>query len=199
MNDYTGAQIDAALRRLGSYRVRRAQTVAKEGPPDGISGATILALGLRESDLRNVNGGLKLVDGKWQTDPEKPDHGVFQISTKHHAVALKAMPGVEEGSWWPVIEGATAYDFGHCPRFEESLRYTLELMHEAQAYGTDHGVIELGRFSVAAHNAGIGGAYRGWKEGNVDKYTTGGDYSAWVLRHSRLIREWLHDHLAWRV
>lgn len=112
------------------------------------------------------------------------------------------MPAVKEGTWGPVIDdGNTAYSFGYAPRFEQSLWFTLDNMHEAQAYAEDHGVpeSELGRFAVAAHNGGIGGALQGWREGDVDKYTAGGDYSAWVARHATKIRAWLRDHPAWLV
>ena len=32
----------------------------------------------------------------------------------------------------------------------------------------------------------------------VDKYTTGGDYSAWVIRHRSLVQRWLNDHPNWK-
>ena len=47
MSDYTADQVSAALKRLGHYRVVRIQRVALEGESDGISGALLLALGLR--------------------------------------------------------------------------------------------------------------------------------------------------------
>lgn len=202
MADLNASQVEAALRRLGLYRVRRAQQVAKEGPPDGISGATLLALGLRESGLRNINGGLKKdSEGRWIADPERPDHGVFQINRGFHASALKRMPAVEEDSWWPVISDKTAYDKGYAPRFEESLRFVLELAHEHQAYGESQGIIEddLGRFAIVAHNAGAGGAMRGWNEGEPDKFTAGGDYSAWVLRHRDKINHFLKANPKWQA
>lgn len=162
----------------------------------------MLALGLRETGLQNVNGGAILLNGEWVLpDPQHRDDGVFQISRDHHPLFLKRMVAVEEGTWGPVIDGFTAYSAGYCPRFEDSLQFTVTMMHEAQAYADDHGVpqLELGRFAVAAHNAGVWGAIKGWREGDVDKYTTYGDYSEWVMFHRTAINLWLKDHPGWRV
>ncbi len=197
MTDYSADQVGSALRRCGHYRVVRAQRVALEGEPDGISGALLLALGLRETGLRNINGGARRVDGEWV--PTKTDRGIFQIASEHHPHDLARMPGVAEGTWSPVIRpNSSAEDT--CPRFEDSLQFTLRGMHEAQAYAGDHGVPEdlLARFAVAAHNAGIGGALKGWGEHNIDKYTAKGDYSGWVLRHRGFIIRWLNDHPTWK-
>lgn len=203
MSDFTQEQVGKACANLGRYRVQRAQIVAKEGVPDGISGATVLALGLRETHLTNIEGGAKLVDGKWvaETDPNRMDVGVFQISRLWHKPTLAQMPGVKAKTWGPVVDGKTAADGGHCPRYEESLRYTIESMQEAIAYAGDKGVTEAEqvRFAIAAHNAGQGGALRGYREGNVDKYTTGGDYSAWVIRHRTLVNRWLAQHPNWKA
>lgn len=198
MSDFTPDQVGSALKRCGHYRVTRAQRVALEGEPDGISGALLLALGLRETGLKNINGGARKVDGEWVAT--KTDRGIFQIASEFHMADLARMPGVAEGTWGPVVaHGAQAEN--SCPRFEDSLQFTLRAMHEAQAYGEDHGVgiSELPRFAVAAHNAGIGGALRGYNDGDVDAHTTGGDYSAWTLRHRTLINRWLADHATWKV
>lgn len=199
VENLTQTQVGEALRRLGNYRVRRTQTVALEGAPDGISGSLVLALGLRETRLRNVNGGARLERGVWV--PSKDDRGVFQIASKYHAAELARMPGVAEGTWAPVIAGKSPADERYCPRFEDSLRFTLAAMHEAQALAEDHDVPvdERARFAVAAHNAGAGGALEGWLNGDVDENTTHGDYSAWVGHHAGIIRAWLREHDGWRI
>ncbi|MEJ7824928.1 MAG: hypothetical protein WKF48_05840 [Solirubrobacteraceae bacterium] len=203
MAEFTDTQVAAALKQLGRYRVVRAQVVAHEGEPDGISGSLLLALGLRETGLRNIEGGAKLVDGRWrpEDDPARKDVGVFQISRRYHSLALGRMPGVLAGTWGPVVDAKSAASDGHCPRYEESLRYTLAEIHEALAYGADRGVSgpDLPRFAVAAHNAGVGGAIDGYRAGDVDKTTTGGDYSAWTLRHRAKINAWLVAHPNWRA
>jgi hypothetical protein len=186
---------------LGNYRVKRAQQAALQGTPDGISGGLLLALGLRESHLTNVEGGAKLVDGRWvaQDDPNRMDVGWTQISRLHHLDSLRRMPGVKVRTWAPVVSGKTAADGGYAPRFEEALQFTIQELREAQAYGQDHGVDrnDLVRFAIAAHNAGSGGAVRGFREGDVDKYTARGDYSAWVLATKAQVNGWLTTHPNW--
>ncbi len=203
MGPYTEQQLHDALTRLGRYRVRRAQTVALEGEPDGISGALLLALGLRETGLRNIEGGAKLQDGRWvpETDPARRDVGWVQISRRYHRDALARMPGVSAGTWGPVREGVSAAVGGYCPRFEDSLRYTLGEMHESIAYADDNELPENDwvRFAVVAHNAGVVGALSGYGAGQVDKNTAGGDYSQWVVEHRTRINAWLHGHPGWRV
>ncbi|MEJ7784746.1 MAG: hypothetical protein WKF96_08085 [Solirubrobacteraceae bacterium] len=203
MADFTDTQIGEALKALGNYRVRRAQVVALEGEPDGISGSLLLSLGLRETRLRNIEGGAKLVDGRWvaEDDPARMDVGIFQISRRYHMADLRRMVAVASGTWKPTVDLRTAADGGFCPRFEESIRYVLSEMHEAIAYGEDRGVkgSELPRFAVAAHNAGIGGAIEGYRQGDMDARTTGGDYSGWTLRHRTKINSWLGAHANWRA
>src|SRR4051812_6659107 len=81
------AKVLERLERLGNYRVEMAQMVAFEGDPDEISGALLLALGLRESGLANIN------------NPAETDHGCFQISELYHVAFLKTQPGCPVGTW----------------------------------------------------------------------------------------------------
>lgn len=206
----TQEQIGAALARLGNYRVLRAQQVAAEGTPDGISGSLVLALGMRETWGRNIEGGAKIdpATGKWVAlDPNNPDDvrkmdvGWTQINRGYHFTALANMPGVATGTWAPVVEGHNPTQSGIVPRFEEALRFTIVELHEHVAYALDHKVPskDAVRVAVAGHNAGIGGAMRGYQQGNVDKYTANGDYSAWVLAARSHVNEWLGDHPNWRA
>lgn len=201
MKALTATQVDSAIKRFGYYRTRRTQQVAAMGPPDGISGALLLALGLRETLLQNINGGARFDPElqKWVATTE--DHGVFQISTRHHQRVLAMMPAVEVDTWGPVVPGFSAYDEGYCPRFEDSLQFTLRYMHDAQEQGSDAGIDpdDLGRFAVVAHNAGVSGALRGFREGNPDKYTAGGDYSTWIMAHRTKVNTWLRGHPKWKV
>lgn len=201
MPDFTQSQVGDSLGRLGRYRVMRAQAVANQGMPDGISGSTILALGLRETGLRNIEGGVKMVNGRWvkQDEPLKKDVGFVQINRGIHLDDLRLMPGVKSGTWGPVIGNRTAADDGYCMRFEDALRWTIDNLHESIAYAEDRDVWEPVRFAIAAHNAGRGGAMTGARAGDVDQETTHGDYSAWVLRHRTLINRWLGAHPNWRI
>ena len=203
----TETQVDRALARLGNYRVRRAQIVANAGAPDGISGALLLALGLRETNGINEQGGAKRdpATGKWVSlgpgDADLMDVGALQISRQHHLSELRRLPAVKNHTWGPVIPGKTPADYGYVPRWTDALRFTLTEMHEAIAYAEDSGVHsgDLIRFAVAAHNAGKGGALSGYRAGDVDKYTANGDYSKWVLLARTEVNRWLGTHPNWKV
>lgn len=198
----TDEQVGKFLTDLGNYRVKRATQAALDGPSDGISGALLLAIGLKETHLRNVEGGAKKdAAGNWvpETDPTRMDVGWLQISRRYHPLNLAAMPGVKAGTWTPLVEGKTANDGGFVPRFEDSLQFTITELRDAQDYGRAHGVADadLVRYAVAAHNAGLGGALRGYREGNVDKYTALGDYSQWILDTRTQVNHWLGSHPNW--
>lgn len=200
--------IAKSLSTLGNYRVKRAQQVAGEGPSDGISGSLLLALTLRETWGRNIEGGAKLVDGKWVAlDPNNPDDahkmdvGAFQINRGYHKDQLQKMPAVKVGTWQPVVPGKTPYDPGFVPRFEEQLQFTIKELRDASLYARNNGVKQedRARFAIAAHNAGKGGALKGYREGDVDKYTTNGDYSADILAKRSQVNHWLNEHPNWKV
>lgn len=201
---FSQQQVDAAIQHFGRYRTRRCQELANEGPPDGISGAHLIAMGLRETGLKNVRGGvIRDSTGMWikQPDYRQQDVGWVQISQKYHEEALSRMVGVAEGTWSPVLSGKTAASPKCCPRFTDSLRYTLDEMHESQQFADDFSVPDnmLAQFAVAAHNAGAGGALSGYRKGNMDLYTTGGDYSVWVYAHVKKVRDFFKRNPKYKV
>lgn len=185
MSDYTEANLADALKRLGVYRVQAAQDVADDVEGDGITGALMLALGLRETGLRNIN------------NPAETDHGCFQISELYHLDFLAKEPGVPAGQW-RAVAGHYADDTGFCPRYTPALIYAHQMIVSNTAYAHSRGYSHPVRFGVAAYNAGLGGAVAGYKVGNVDKYTTGGDYSAWVFTHKTMIQKWINAHPNWQ-
>jgi hypothetical protein len=68
------------------------------------------------------------------------------------------MPAVQTGTWGPLVDGKTAYDAYMVPRFEDSLQFTMSLLHEHMALADDAGVDELDDrvdIAIAAHNAGF--------------------------------------------
>lgn len=196
----TASQIESALKGLGHYRCVRAQELVEGfgSATDGLLGSHVLALGMRETWGRNIEGGAMLVDNKWvrETDPTHMDVGWLQISRRYHADALKGMPGVKVGTWEPVVKGKTANDSGYAPRYSDSLRFTEQELRDAMAYAVTNKVKKADRvrFALAAHNAGKGGALSGYKAANVDKYTAMGDYSAWVLEAQKLVSRFLTRH-----
>lgn len=187
MSDLTQDQVGHALANLGNYRVLVTQEYAAQGDPDGISGALLLSLGLRETGLKNIN------------NQAQTDHGWCQISEVYHSPWLHSEPGCPVGKW-TAVPGHSAVEDGYAPRFTPALHYAVKILHDAQTYGRVKGVrgSDIVSFAVAAYNAGVGGALSGYRVGNVDKYTTGGDYSAWVLRHKPLVAHWLDAHPNWR-
>lgn len=187
MPDFTQGQVDNTLKMLGNYRVRMAQEVALEGPPDAFSGALLLALGLRESRLQNIN------------NEADTDHGCFQISELFHSSWLMSQPGCPEGTW-SAVPSHSAVEDNYVPRYTPACQYALQILQDNYAYAVVKGVAsdQLLRFAIAAYNAGPGGAMRGYREGDVDKYTTGADYSAWVLRHRTKVNNFLVDHPNWK-
>lgn len=201
----TLSQVGAAFRAAGQYRVQRALEIAGEGAPDGVSGSLLLALGLRETGLRNVQGGAKQVDGRWVAlsagDWRLMDVGALQISRRYHADALKRMPAVKAGTWGPVAPGHTPYEYGYVPRWTDALRFTIDELHENTAYAMEHGILGAAatRFAVAAHNAGAGGALAGHRAGDVDRWTAHGDYSEWVLAARTVVNQWLGQHPGWKA
>lgn len=182
------AAVSKALVRLGYFRVCMAQYVALEGPPDDISGSLLLALGLRESLLQNINN-------KAQTDK-----GCFQLTEQYHAAFLRDQPGCLEHTW-TVSPGHSAYEDGYCPRYTPALNYALGMLQSHRRYAIGLGLSgqDAVRFAVAAYNAGVGGALAGYKANDIDLKTTGGDYSAWVLEHRTMINRWLHEHPNWQI
>ena len=197
MADLTQSQVGAALKNLGNFRVITAQVIAMEGEPDLISGALLLSLGLRESHLRNV-------ENEAQTDK-----GVVQITRLYHAAWLRSQPGCKAGSFttdpsksdeWRIAPGShTALEDGYVPRFTPAVIYACDMLKDA-IYAAPKNLEgeDLIRFAIASYNAGQGGAKKGLAEGDVDKYTTGKDYSAWVIRHRSLVHRWLRDHPNWK-
>jgi hypothetical protein len=185
--DLSYSYVSDCLKRLGQYRVQAADELGAEAD-DGISGALLLSLGLRESGLRNINNAANT------------DHGVFQISEVYHGTWLKGQPGCPVG-YWRAQAGHTAVEDGYAPRYTPALNYALEILHDAQDYARAKGVPEgeRVRFAVAAYNAGVGGALAGYRAGDVDRYTTGHDYSAWVLKHRSLVQKFLREHPNWKA
>lgn len=191
--------LDSRLRALGLYRVQAAQRIASDPPVDG---ALLLALGVRESGCRNVVG----------------DHGDargwLQINDRFHSGFLKGVPGCKLGFYdlaahrwvgdepaqWHRVPGATALDEGYGPRFSDAATYVAGLIAANLEQASDLGVgdVDLLEVAVAAFNAGMGGAMRGYREQASDRHTTGGDYSADVLKRRGEIGAWLNAHPTWR-
>jgi hypothetical protein len=197
-NPLSDQDVETHITQLGNYRVKRIQQIAKQFEPY-LTGAHLLALGLRETFLQNIEGGAKWDDEAKKWVQAYDDVGLFQISRRYNTPRLNTMEAVVEGTWGPVIPGKTPAIRGYCPRFEDSIQYMVHSIHDHLALTEDWEIPEedRGRMVLAGHNAGMGGALKGYKEGDVDKYSADGDYSGWILERAAQVERWLADHPGW--
>lgn len=190
-------EINAALATLGNWRVLHTQEAC--WPYNPISASTMLALGFRETGLKNVCGGAKWNGTEWVQS--FTDRGWLQISDTidREAKWLATQEGCTNGYWSPSEPPVNALTPMHCPRFSPALDFTKATMLDDMQFAAEANVPagERLRFAVAEHNAGPTGALEGWRDGNIDKNTTGGDYSAYVLGTAPLIHNWIVAHPRW--
>lgn len=184
----TARVIDESMKNLGNFRVLQAQAIALEGDPDQISGALLLAMTTRESMGQNIN------------NEAQTDKGCYQFTERYHGDWLKKEPGCPEGTWRPV-EGHSAFEDRFCPRFTPATIRVVEVLryNRQQAFALNVEPENVVPFAVAAFNAGVGGATEGWRAGDPDMKTTGGDYSKWVLGARSLVNSWLNRHPRWKL
>lgn len=198
----TTFEVGQALANLGNYRVIRVQEKVyllqnKSWKP--FAASLVLALGFRESTLRNVCGGaVQNESGEWVKSYS--DRGWVQIADTidTNAKWLAKQEGCAEGKWTPAEPPVSALEPRHCPRFTVALEYALKELKGDYAFGKKEGVSDPVRFAVAAYNGGAGGALRGYRAGDVDKYTAHGDYSKSVLEIQPLIHDWIVAHPNWQ-
>lgn len=183
MATHTKAELSPQLRGFGAKRYFELSDAIARYRFTDVGDRVMLALSSREADLLNV------------TSPTN-DRGAFQISMASHAADLMHMPAVEDGTWGPIIVGATAADDGMVPMLSAGAVFAMQKLKSDRDFGISQGVpknLQL-RFALASYNAGRVGALKGFKEGDVDLHTTGGDYSADVLERWKviapLIAEW---------
>lgn len=193
----TPAEINDALAHLGNWRVLHTQEACYPYKP--IPASVMLALGFRESGLKNICGGAVLQNGVWVQS--YTDRGWLQISATidREAKWLAKQEGCGNGYWSPASPPVNALTEMHVPRFSPALDFTKATMLEDMAFAANANVppADRLRFAVAAHNAGPTGALAGYREGDVDKHTAGGDYSAYVFATAPLIHDWIVGHPNW--
>lgn len=116
----------------------------------------LAAVASRETNLKHVNG-----DGGH-------GRGIMQIDDRYHGNFLRE-------------HGAEAPEF--VPPLYCSVHYAGRLLHSHVLSARQLGVRAAFTviFIAAAYNAGLGGATNGWREGNTDKYTAGGNYGKDVV------------------
>lgn len=161
----TERQLGQQLRALGTRRVDMVSDLAHEGENDGIGPSLLLALGSRETNMKNIVG-----DGGH-------GRGWLQIDDRFHHDFLAKHRGCESGSWNPTRPSAAPR--GLVPSLTAATIYAIRLLRSNTDFARNHGVPEdtVLRFAVAAYNAGAGGALKGFRAGDVDRHTTGRDYA----------------------
>jgi len=180
----TERQLETQLRALGHRRLDMVADLAHEGENDGIGPALLLAIGSRESNMKNIVG-----DGGH-------GRGWLQIDDRFHHDFLASHRGCRSGSFTPTEPSAAPR--GLAPTLTASTIYAIGLLRSNMRFARSHGVPEATvlRFAVAAYNAGAGGALEGFRAGGVDLGTTGRDYAKDVFARKAAIGRILERELA---
>jgi hypothetical protein len=171
----TEGQLDQQLRGLGHRRLDMVSDLAHEGENDGIGAALLLALASRETNMRNIAGD------------SGHGRGWLQIDDRSHLDFLAKHRGCDSGSFTPAHDSAAPK--GRVPTLTAATIYAIGLLRANMRVARSNGVPEeqVLRFAIAAYNAGAGGALHGFRNGDVDRGTTGGDYSRDVLARKAVI------------
>jgi hypothetical protein len=173
----TKEQLESELEAFGHQRIEIVAELAHNGPPDHIGPALMLAIGSRESHLRNIVG----------------DHGHgrgwLQIDDRFHPGFLSTHRGCESGSFKAKFASALPKD--RVPTLTAATLFAVQLLRDNMQFARQHGVPkqQVLRFAVAAYNAGAGGALAGHQAGDVDRKTAAPtrDYSADVLARAAVV------------
>lgn len=208
----TGTALTNMMERFGNEAALKAQSETRKVFPGGwLPPSVVMALGARESMLQNICGGAVLVNGVWK--PSYTDRGFLQISDTipENQQWLSTVPGCPNGSWnpeTPIYKGVFRKTLRypallplHCPTFSAALQYTLAQIETNRVQAGASGVkpTDVLRFVIAAHNAGFQGALDGYNNGDVDEFTTHGDYSGWVMAEAPVIATWISVRPNWQV
>ena len=166
--------IASEIEALGDERVEKIRDIGRR---EHISGVLLLAMAHRESNMRNIVG-----DGGH-------GRGMMQIDDRFHATWLSEHKGCRSGSFDATFD--SALPAGRVPSLVAGVKKACELLNQNIAFAKANGVPDGKRlrFAVAAYNAGPGNALKGFQAGDVDKLTTGGDYSRDVLAHRAEVKQ----------
>jgi hypothetical protein len=178
----TAHELEAQLEAFGRQRLEIVSELAHQGPSDGIGAALLLAIGSRETNLRNIVGD------------SGHGRGWLQIDDRFHHIWLSKHRGCSSGSF--IATFASALPKGRVPTLTASTLYAVDLLRGNARFALTHGVptAQKTRFAVAAYNAGAGGALKGFQAGNIDLKTAHQDYSADVLQRKTVVGRFLKRH-----
>jgi hypothetical protein len=186
---YNETTLGPQLRAFGAKRYFELDAAVAPLRFTDVGPVIVLAIGSRETNLQNIIGF------------SGTDHGLMQINDEAHGAWLAVAPGCVSGSWTPVPghnagERATPDSEAFVPTLADGVRMAMQILRYNNEAGIRLGLKggALLRFEIAAYNAGVGGATKGLKAGNVDAETTKGNYSADVIDRwralSSLIERW---------
>jgi hypothetical protein len=175
----TRQQLEAQLSAFGDHRIEIVAELTQEVPPTRLDGALILAMGSRETDLRNIAGD------------QGHGRGVLQIDDRFHQLWLSDHRGCASGSF--TASSPSALPPGRVPTLTAAVLFVTEMLRANMQFGLTRGVpaTQAVRFAVAAYNAGPGGALEGFRAGDVDARTAHHDYSADVLERRKVVVRFL--------
>ena len=162
------------LTELNSSKATRLYELFEDAAQEyGVPVEYILAVASRETNMRNILG-----DGGHGV-------GVMQIDIRSHPVAATA----KANGTWDTPAGT-----------KKLIRYGVKLLRDLfvwaktryPMYGRPDGS-GWRKIAACAYNAGKGGASRGIRDGDSDKYTTHGDYGSDVLARMQKFADLLTD------
>lgn len=163
----------AALReqrhQLGPERQAAMRDGLRRAKTQHVSLVVAEAVASRETGMENIVGDAS------------HGRGIVQLDDRWQADYLRSVRGCKPGTSEPIYP--TALPKGRVPMISDGIYRMAVMLEEAIAAAKRIGVPDGHRlaFAIAAYNGGVGGATKGWHAGDVDRYTTGRDYSADVL------------------
>jgi hypothetical protein len=185
------------LLRFRRWRAERVLELAAAGEPDRIHGTLVLAIGSRETNLRNIVGGGYFDDlGDWHTTGV--DRGLFQINQVYHERWLASVQGCQSGEYAEVygVPDGGALPIGRVPGLTASIKKVISILRYNITLAVKAGIPdeEVLAVAVAGYNGGVGSAIRAYqKDGDPDLVTTGKNYSRDVLLRQRAIRSFIQN------
>lgn len=165
MRVYTKESLRAELERARTkgWEQTLLATEREEGLPRGL----LFAIASQETDMNDVVGD------------QGHGRGLFQIDDRSHERFLASQRADRPGGKPPVDAAA---------------RYACALVKGNLDYASRKGIRgqDLLKFALSAYNAGPGGALEGYRAGDSDKRTTGGNYGRAVLGRLAIFGELLN-------
>lgn len=194
MRDWTPAELQAQVQRLGLEKAREIQQHLRNAHRGGkglhLDLSLTLAVFSRETGIENIVGdgghgrGLGQSDDRWETE------------------ALAHVPGCRSGEYRPCPLHHSALKAGHVPGLRNACVLFFRAWDEHYGYGLTFGrqqglphPADRIRFALASYNCGPGNALAALRAGNVDARTANGDYSADTLARRAVLHRYLAAEL----